>query len=120
MNNTNYAFIKLTQGKVAIVDADYVDVLKKFKWRAVQAHHNWYAKADIIHYGKKITISMHRFIARTPLGMITHHINENSLDNRRDNLSNMDKKSHHIHHANNRIIKKFAATPTITVLHTVI
>jgi len=46
---------------------------------------------------------MHRFIAQTPRGMICHHRNHNSLDNRLDNLANQDKRSHTLHHQANSI-----------------
>jgi len=83
----------------------------KFTWRAVQARSSFYAKATIYKNGLQIELSMHRFVARTPWGMICHHINGNSLDNRACNLKNWDKLSHHLHHANNKLRKKFAIDP---------
>ena len=97
----------MTQGKVCIVDALYKPILLKFNWRAVQAKRSWYAKADIVSHGKTITISMHRFIARTPRGMVCHHKNGNSLDNRKSNLENMTKKAHDLHHKNNKCLIKY-------------
>lgn len=81
--------------------------LKNFHWRAVKAHFGWYAKATIHRDGKQFDIAMHRFIARTKLPQVTHHINGDTLDNRRENLQNMDKIDHKLHHANNRILRKF-------------
>lgn len=78
----------------AIVDDDRYDALMKFSWRAVQAHSSYYAKTTITKNGKKIDICMHRFVARTPAGMVTHHKNKNSLDNRAENLENMTKDDH--------------------------
>jgi len=106
-NLTNFACIKLTQGKVAIVDKDREAAIRKFKWRAVKHQRSYYAKTTIIKNGRQIDISMHRFIARTPFGLVCHHLNYNSLDNRRANLENMDKLSHTLLHQNNRIRKKF-------------
>jgi len=105
-------FIELTQDKFAIVDADRLETLKKFSWRAVQAKCNWYAKADSKDKKNPWTISMHRFIARTPSGMICHHKNGNSLDNRKCNLENMSKIQHTLYHANNKIRRIFETTPT--------
>ena len=108
------AILPLTNGKVAIVDSDYLHILRLFHWRAVQARRNWYAKTSFDKNGKPITISMHRFIARTKFGQVCHHKNRNSLDNRRDNLVNMDKKKHSLEHQMNNIQVKFTATPTET------
>jgi len=101
------ALIKLTQGKFAIVDHAKLKVLQKFKWQAVQSKRNWYAKAYIRKNGKLIKISMHRFIARTPFGMVCHHKDLNSLNNRLENLQNVTKAWHTAFHKENRILIKF-------------
>jgi len=106
--NDNFSCIKLTQGKACIVDPDRLEALKKFTWRAVQAKRSWYAKADIQTKNGKVTICMHRFIAQTHFGDVCHHINGNSLDNRKSNLINMSKKEHDLHHKNNKILIKYA------------
>jgi len=103
----NLTRISLTQGKLAIVDPEKLCVLSRFHWRAVQAHYGWYAKADVGDGVHKTSISMHRFIARTPFGQVCHHKNGNTLDNRFENLENMDKLSHTIYHQNNSISRKF-------------
>ena len=99
----------MTQGKFAIVDSDYVHVLRKFSWRAVQAKSSWYARTTIGPHDKQAALTMHRFIARTPFGMVCHHINGNSLDNRRTNLKNVTKKDHDMLHANKKLLIKYAA-----------
>lgn len=101
-------FIKLTQQKIAIVDDDRYDALIKFKWRAVKRRNSWYAKTTIYKNGNRIDISMHRFVAHTPFGKVTHHDNRNTLDNRRDNLINMTKENHNRIHANDTVLIKFA------------
>ncbi len=112
--DNNIALIPLTFGKVAIVDKDYVHVLRKFAWRAVKAKHNWYAKADILVDGKTITISMHRFVARTPFGQVCHHIDRDSLHNRRHNLVNMEKSKHTAEHTMNNLQVKFSGPTSLT------
>ena len=99
--------ILLKRGKFAIIDPEKLAVLSRFKWRAVQAHYGWYAKADVGDGVHRSSISMHRFIARTPFGQVCHHKNGNTLDNRFENLENMDKLSHTIYHQNNNISRKF-------------
>lgn len=86
--------IELNDGKVCIVDTDRLPALQKFKWRAVKARRNWYAKTSFRKNGKIITLSMHRFIAQTKLPQVTHHKNHNSLDNRFENLQSISKREH--------------------------
>lgn len=101
-------FIKLTQQKIAIVDDDRYDALMKFKWRAVRRRGGYYAKTTIYRNGNRIDISMHRFVAHTPFGLVCHHDNRNTLDNCRGNLANMTKKTHDFFHINDTIKIKFA------------
>lgn len=75
--------IPLTQGKVALVDDEDFNLVKKFKWHAWKNHNwSWYARRSTT-YGE---ISMHRLITDTPSGMEVDHINGDGLDNRRSNL----------------------------------
>ena len=74
--------IRLTQGKVALVDSEDYEELSKHKWYAHKEHNIWYARRRI---GAK-TIRMHREILRAERGDIVDHINRDGLDNRRDNL----------------------------------
>lgn len=104
----SHGIIPLTQGKFAIVDSDYVHVLRKFAWRAVQHKRSWYAKATIVRTGAQIDISMHRFIAQTKFPDVCHHDNRNSLDNRKSNLINMTKAAHDLLHANNGLLIQYA------------
>lgn len=74
--------IKLTQGKVAIVDDDCpIDILK-MKWY----YGSKYAVRNMNIGGKIIKIILHRLILDAPKGMQVDHINGNRLDNRRENL----------------------------------
>jgi len=106
-----YALILLTQGKVTIVSAHREAALLKFSWRAVQHKRSWYAKTTIVKKGRQIDISMHRFIARTRFGMVCHHDNRNSLDNRDENLINMTKEQHDLLHTLNNILIKYDPVP---------
>lgn len=76
--------IPLTQGKSAIVDDDIYDYLMQWKWHAfLNNNKNYYAIRGNRREGR---VPMHRVVAKTPAGMITDHINRNTLDNRRENL----------------------------------
>lgn len=82
--------IPLTQGKVALVDAEDYDWLMGWKWRVLHSAANlWYARRTV----RKISGDahrkdefMHRVIMEAPKGIDTDHINGDGLDNRRYNL----------------------------------
>lgn len=99
--------IELTNGIFAIIDEEDYERLSKYSWRAVKVHRSYYAKTTIESKHGRYTISMHRLVAKTPRGKVCHHINFNSLDNRKDNLLNMDKTAHTQLHRENKIIVKF-------------
>jgi hypothetical protein len=82
----NVAYIKLTQGKEAIIDAEDIDLVSSFNWCA-HGKTSFYAARGVSLGNKKTKIVfMHRVIAKTPEGMDTDHINGNGLDNRKENL----------------------------------
>ena len=79
--------IKLTKGKVAIVDDDMFDFLNQWSW----SFDGWYATRWISSIKRNRSdrvdaIGMHRVVADTPEGKDTDHKNGNRLDNRRENL----------------------------------
>src|SRR4030065_939634 len=75
--------IKLTKGKVAIVDDEDYDWLMQWKWRINSIG---YAMRTVKKNGKARKIFMHRVILNTPSDMCSDHANHNRLDNRRCNL----------------------------------
>lgn len=90
--------IKLTQGKVAIVDDADFEWLSQWKWHF---HHSGYAARTGSRPVQR-TIHMHREVNQTPDGLSTDHINGNKLDNRRENLRSCTRAE------NNRNIGKLA------------
>jgi len=64
------------------VDDQWYDRLSKFKWYSWNSRGKYYAVRKV---NREMTF-MHRIIAGTPVGMITDHINGNTLDNRCSNL----------------------------------
>lgn len=87
--------IPLTKGYVALVDDDDYEYLMQWKWHAdvrlKKNHVNVYAKRNepskyIARNNRQKCVFMHRFINKTPLGIVTDHINGNGLDNRKENL----------------------------------
>lgn len=89
--------IALSQGKFAIVDDNDFDYLNKYKWSACLKRRGtinelWVAVRsikDIKTKSHRNIISMHREILGFPDKSIDH-INNDSLDNRRDNLRLVD------------------------------
>ena len=89
--------IDLTQGKVTWVDDSDYEELSKYNWHFAKGYAKGYArryaKLDDVwarqnakKNKKYVWIPMHRQIMQTPEGLITDHINLNTLDNRKSNL----------------------------------
>lgn len=75
--------IRLTQGKVALVDDEDYDWLKQWKWH----YNSRYAMRTLPREnGKRRKVLMHRAILDPPDELETDHINQDRLDNRRCNL----------------------------------
>ncbi len=71
--------IRLTQGKVALVDDEDFEYLNKIKWYVSKTKTNFYAAND------KIGL-MHRFILKSPRDKITDHKDHNGLNNQKYNI----------------------------------
>jgi hypothetical protein len=96
--------IKLTQGKVALVDDEDFKELSRFKWQILKC-----GKFLIARRGcscpitkNRYTILMHRQITSCPQDLFVDHINHNSLDNRKCNLRICTRQQNN----SNRVIQK--------------
>jgi len=77
--------IKLTQGKVALVDDQDYEYLNQFKWYALKAVSTYYATRS--KYSEKGTTSMHReILGLTDPKIFTDHKDHNGLNNQRNNI----------------------------------
>jgi len=84
-----YSFrkISLGEGRCTIIDPPVFYQLNHYHWYADGEDDHIYAiRNDIKARGKSTTIRMHREIMNAPAGLLVDHKNNNTLDNRRENL----------------------------------
>lgn len=91
-------YIKLTNGRKALIDNEDYEYINQWLWRLDKHGYATRVKRTYIGKGKYkcTTIFMHREIAKTPLGKDTDHINRNRLDNRRLNLRIVTRSENNI------------------------
>lgn len=89
----NTAFVPLTKGYEAMIDASDVGLVEGYSWQAfvrprkAGGYFPIYAMAYTLRNdGPRQRLLMHRVINPTPQGMVVDHINGDGLDNRRHNL----------------------------------
>lgn len=75
--------IKLTKGKVALIDDSDDDIVSQYEWCAHKKRNVYYATTNIPGLGQ---ISMHRLIMQPKSGEQIDHIDHNGLNNQRNNL----------------------------------
>lgn len=92
--------IPLTRGQFAIVDDDDYAPLSEYKWHLLTSGTGPYYAARTDRSNGQKAVMMHRVINNTPDGLVTDHINGNSLDNRKENLRSLTNfENLRIHHA---------------------
>jgi hypothetical protein len=85
--------IKLTQGKVTLIDDEDYEYLNQWKWHLHDGHGAQYATRTIYRKGgKQRQINMHRLIMNTPNGMEVDHLDRNGLNNQKNNMRNCTRK----------------------------
>lgn len=80
--------IKLTKGKIAIVDDEDYELVSQYKWYPKKHRNTYYAMANgkYIKGERQNPIFMHQLVFPSTDGHIIDHINRNGLDNRQENL----------------------------------
>lgn len=91
---TSVKYILLEKGNVCIVDPDLHSWLLQFPWRMIPSGNYHYVGFGKRIDGKYTMIRMHRLVTQCPAWMIVHHINNNRLDNRLENLMLVTKYEH--------------------------
>ena len=95
--------IKLTRGKVALVDDADFEWLSKFRWRyssAGYAVHTTLAKDSPDR--KRKVYYMHKLILKPAEGLLTDHIDGNKLNNQRSNLRECTPSQNRMNQGKNR------------------
>ena len=89
---SNVVEIPLSQGLVALVDADDADFLNQWKWCATSGDGHGAKEVKFYAYrveainGKQKGFMMHRVLTNAPAGQFVDHKDGNSLNNTRGNL----------------------------------
>lgn len=84
----------LNKGYFALVDKEDYEWLSAWSWKVKQSAQCIYAVHSHIQNGKEHLFRMHRLVANTPADQQTHHINHDTLDNRKCNLKNVTPEEH--------------------------
>jgi hypothetical protein len=79
------AFIPLTKGHIAILDADLLPLVSGFNWRANEAKNTVYACRKG-RAGEAKAVLMHRVLLQAPPGLMVDHSDGNGLNNTVCNL----------------------------------
>src|SRR6266436_3752554 len=76
-------YILLTQNRKTLIDDEDFEWLNQYKWSVNSS--NYPSRYGYIN-GKRVFITIHRFIMNPPVRMQVDHINGNRFDNRKENL----------------------------------
>ena len=91
----NLAFIPLTKGYEAVIDAADLPLVESFNWCAAERPHTVYAMRKDRSGAKARTVYLHRQIMAEPEGVEVDHRDGNGLNNRRRGpMGNLRAASH--------------------------
>lgn len=86
--------LPLPNGQKALVDRENWVWLSQWSWHLRRSKQSFYVCRKKIIHGQEIVIRLHRQITHCPNGFEVHHINGNTLDNRRINLQILETTQH--------------------------
>jgi hypothetical protein len=78
--------IKLTQGKVALIDEADLPLVSQYKWHAAERENTWYAATSAMRRRTGECIYLHRLIAGATADQDVDHKDGDGLNCQRDNL----------------------------------
>lgn len=78
--------IPLTQGQVALVDDEDLELVNKYKWSCRPGKRTFYAQAATRIKGRNYCVKMHRVIMHVPTSQQVDHIDGDGLNNQKSNL----------------------------------
>ncbi len=87
------AYVPLTRGFEAIIDAHNVPLVEDWSWRAHVKKNVVYARCSVRVGGVRRHICMHQVIMPVADDLLPDHRNGNGLDNREDNLRIATKRA---------------------------
>lgn len=90
--------IKLSQGKVTLVDDEDFEYLNQFKWCAMKGNSTFYVIRHTSQKNelKKECLLLHRVIMNAPKGVEVDHIDHNGLNNQKYNLRLCTNSQNHM------------------------
>lgn len=98
VDQTGSCMITLRYGYFALVDPADFERLQRYKWKVKRSESLLYAVRNTKRKGKQVTIYMHRQVVNCPADKEVHHINGDTLDNRRENLRIVTRQEHEALH----------------------
>jgi hypothetical protein len=109
--------IKLTQGKIALIDDEDFELIMQFKWCVQKSRNTFYAIANSNHFddnGKYThnTIRMHRLIMNPAKDKQIDHINHDGLDNQKCNLKIVTNRANHLNRLHQNSFGLFGVSKT--------
>lgn len=81
--------IELSRGYKAVIDDEDFELVKPFRWTTKVSScvkGSFYAVCKTVIDGRRVTLYMHRLIAKAKTGELVDHIDHDPLNNRRSNL----------------------------------
>lgn len=80
------AYVTLTKGYTAVIDAADVPLVERFNWYALVHLHTVYAMRADYSESRRRVVGLHRVIMGDPIGLDVDHRDSDGLNNRRKNL----------------------------------
>lgn len=86
--------VHVGRGRLTTIDHSAFVMVTKYAWHLRRSSCRAYVCRSITRQGKQQIIYLHRWLMHCPENKETHHINGDTLDNRRSNLAVVDPSAH--------------------------